>query len=213
MSVLFVAACLRAGKRACSDGRSTPGRCTGCGAYNDKGTTWSQPVFILAAGIASGVQRPHRLPRSTPFRRPCRGGMVERIAAHKQGQQASTEPRSRPRCANGPEDARHVAWFGDAGTRRRNVGNHLPIRLASMGFSRRLRHRHSCRFAHRCCARGRGISSFPSASYERMKASTSRLLMSCLHNLPERSPDVADAQLKHLDGLGVAHHPGDHYRV
>src|SRR6266481_2298344 len=41
-----------------------------------------------------------------------------------------TKPRSRPRCADELEDARHVAWFGDTGTRRRNVGNHLPIQVA-----------------------------------------------------------------------------------
>ena len=41
-----------------------------------------------------------------------------------------TKPRSRPRCADELEDARHVTWFGDAGARRRNVGNHLPMQVA-----------------------------------------------------------------------------------
>src|SRR6516164_11332346 len=41
-----------------------------------------------------------------------------------------TKPRSRPRCADELENARHVAWFGDAGTGRRNVGNHLPLQVA-----------------------------------------------------------------------------------
>src|SRR6516165_12303995 len=41
-----------------------------------------------------------------------------------------TKPRSRPRCTDELEDARHVTWFGDARTRRRNVGYHLPIQVA-----------------------------------------------------------------------------------
>src|SRR6201997_4174961 len=41
-----------------------------------------------------------------------------------------TKPRSRPRRADELEDARYVTWFGDAGTRRRDVGNHLPIQVA-----------------------------------------------------------------------------------
>src|SRR5260221_8600811 len=40
------------------------------------------------------------------------------------------KPRSRPWCVDKLEDARHVAWVGDARTRRRNVGNHLSIQVA-----------------------------------------------------------------------------------
>src|SRR4030088_2737684 len=54
-------------------------------------------------------------------------GNGQRIEAQSKAKNAT---KSRPRRADELEDARHVAWFGDAGTRRRNVGNHLPIQVA-----------------------------------------------------------------------------------
>src|SRR6202171_2361481 len=56
-------------------------------------------------------------------------GNGQRIEAQSKANNV-TKPRSRPRRADELEDARHVAWFGDAGTRRRNVGNHLRIQVA-----------------------------------------------------------------------------------
>src|SRR6266567_2553693 len=98
-------------------------------ACRDKGTTWSQPVFILAAGI---VQRSASQPIDLAplhFIDHAGAGNGQRIEAQGKANKV-TEPRSRPRCADELEDARHVTWFGDAGTRRRNVGNHLPIQVA-----------------------------------------------------------------------------------
>src|SRR6267378_4537322 len=97
-------------------------------ACRDKGTTWSQPVFILAAGIvqrsASQSTSLHSISLTMPG-----AGNGQRIEAQGKANNV-TEPRSRPRCADELEGARHLAWFGNAGTRRRNVGNHLPIQVA-----------------------------------------------------------------------------------
>src|SRR5882672_6408738 len=61
-------------------------------------------------------------------------GNGQRIEAQSKANNV-TKPRSRPRRADELEDARHVAWFGDAGTRRRNVGNHLPIQVTNVGVA------------------------------------------------------------------------------
>src|SRR4030088_405238 len=96
-------------------------------ACRDKGTTWSQPVFILAAGTVQRSASQSTSLHSISLTMPGRGGQ----GVEAQGKANDvTKPRSRPRCADEFEDARHVAWFGDAGTRRRNVGNHLPIQVA-----------------------------------------------------------------------------------
>src|SRR5258708_36877598 len=79
---------------------------------------WNSPAFSFPIGFATLHSIDH-----------AGAGNGQRIEAQGQANNV-TEPRSRPRCADEFEDARHVAWFGDAGTRRRNVGNHLPIQVA-----------------------------------------------------------------------------------
>ena len=49
------------------------------------------------------------------------------------------------------------------------------------------------------------VSSFPLASYERRKAEHVRTLDVLPAKLAEAILDIADAQLKYFDGLGVAH--------
>ena len=56
-------------------------------------------------------------------------GNGQRIEAQGEANNV-TKPRSRPRHADELEDARHVAWLGYAGMRRRNIGNRLPVQVA-----------------------------------------------------------------------------------
>src|SRR5262249_37054699 len=80
--------------------------------------SWNSPAF----GIPIDLAPLHFIDHA-------RAGNGQRIEAQGKANNV-TKPRSRPRCADELEDARHVAWLGDAGTRRRNVGNHLPIQVA-----------------------------------------------------------------------------------
>src|SRR6202043_985814 len=79
---------------------------------------WDSPAF----GIPIDLAPPHFIDHAG-------AGNGQRIEAQGKAYNG-TKPRSRPRCADELEHARHVAWFGDAGTRRRNVGHHLPIQVA-----------------------------------------------------------------------------------
>src|SRR5258705_12192801 len=67
-------------------------------ACRDKGTTWSQPVFILAAGIvqrsASQSTSLHSISLTMPGR-----GNGQRIEAQGKANNV-TKPRSRPGCAD-----------------------------------------------------------------------------------------------------------------
>src|SRR5207237_7522914 len=113
-----------------------------------------------------------------------------------------TKPRSRPRCASEFEDARHVTWFGDAGTRRRNVGNRLPMQVAewivAVAFDT---------VADLLTDAAHAIAGLQlSLGFVRTHESEHVRTLDVLPaQLAEAILDVADAQLKHLDGLGVAH--------
>src|ERR1700760_937325 len=79
---------------------------------------WNSPAFAIPIDLAPLHFIDHARARNR-----------QRIEAQGKTNNVA-KPRSRPRCADELENARHVAWFGDAGARRRNVGHHLPIQVA-----------------------------------------------------------------------------------
>src|ERR1700704_123809 len=92
----------------------------------------------------------------------------------------------------------------DAGTRRRNVGNHLPIQVAewivAVAFDIGVVADLLTDAAH--AVAGFQLSLGFVRTHEREHVRTLDVLP---EQLAEAILDVADTQLKHLDGLGVAH--------
>src|SRR4051794_19883846 len=97
-------------------------------ACRDKGTTWSQPVFILVAGtvqrLASQSTSIHSISLTMPGR-----GMV---SASKRKARPTTSLNLALVHGALMSLKTRVTSRGSvtAGTRRRNVGNHLPIQVA-----------------------------------------------------------------------------------
>src|SRR4030088_197859 len=153
---------------------------------------WNSPAFGIPIDLAP-----------LHFINHAGAGNGQRIEAQGKADNV-TKPRSRPRCADELEDARHVARFSDAGTRRRNVGNHLPIQVAewivAVAFDIGV-------VADLLTDAAHAVAGFQlSLGFVRTHESEHVRTLDVLPaQLAEAILDVADAQLKHLDGLGVAH--------